>query len=130
MQLFRSMIEATDGLPAVGSSARMLRVRLGNTPTPDVPVVHPQDVHAPGQGGLSVAPDDPMRLSRRRRPASLGGIGRDPVWVLEAADLGPHLQFRQDSPTHGLIEPKAPTPFRDYLTALMAMRARWRLYCR
>jgi hypothetical protein len=45
MRLFRSMIEAADGLPAVGPSARMLGVRAGNAPTPDAPAVHPQDVH-------------------------------------------------------------------------------------
>ena len=71
-----------------------------------------------------------MRLTRHRRPASLGGLGQDPVWVLEADDLGPHLQFRQDSPTHGVIEPKTATTFQDYLKALAALRARWRLYCR
>jgi hypothetical protein len=130
MRLFRSMIEAADGLPAVGPSARMLGVRPGNAPTPAVPAVHPQDVLAPGQGGMSVAPDDPMRLTRHRRPASLGGLGQDPVWVLEADDLGPHLQFRRDSPTHGVIEPKTATIFQDYLKGLAALRARWRLYCR
>ncbi len=130
MRLFRSMMEAADGLPEVGPSARMLGVRPGNAPTPDVPVVHPQDVLAPGQGGMSVAPDDPVRLSRHRRPASLGGIGQDPVWVLELDDLGPDLCYRSDSPTHGLIEPKTPTAFQDYLKALVAFRKRWRLYCR
>jgi hypothetical protein len=130
MRLFRSMIEAADGLPAVGPGARMLGVRPGNTPTPDVPVIHPQDVLAPGQGGMSVAPDDPMRLTRHRRPASLGGIGQDPVWVLEVDDLEPLLRFRQDNPTHGLIEPKAPMAFQDYLNALATLQARWRLYCR
>ncbi len=117
MPLFRSMMEAADGLPQVGPSARMLGVRPGNMPTPDVPVIQPQDVLAPGQGGMSVAPDDPLRLVRHRRPASLGGLGQDPVCVLESDDLGPQLQFRQDGPTHGLIEPKAPMAFQDYLKA-------------
>jgi hypothetical protein len=130
MRLYRSMIEAADGLPQVGPSARMLGVRPGNAPTPDVPAVHPQDILIPGQGGLSVAPDDPMWLARHRRPASLGGLGQDPVWVLELDDLVPHLRFSQDSPTHGVTEPKAPMPFQDYLKALAALRARFRLYCR
>ena len=108
---------------------RMLGVRPGNAPTPDVPAVHPQDVLAPGQGGMSVAPDDPMRLTRHRRPASLGGLGQDPVWVLEVDDLGAHLQFRLDRPTHGVIEPKTATTFQDYLNALTALRTRWRLHC-
>jgi hypothetical protein len=71
-----------------------------------------------------------MRLTRHRRPASLGGIGQDPVWVLEVDDLEPLLRFRQDNPTHGLIEPKAPMAFQDYLNALATLQARWRLYCR
>jgi hypothetical protein len=79
---------------------------------------------------MSVAPDDPMRLPRHRRPASLGGIGQDPVWVLELDDLGPDLRYRPDSPTHGLIEPNAPVAFQDYVTALIALRSRWRLHCR
>ena len=129
MRLFRGMIEAADGLPYVGPSARMLGVRPGNTPTPDVPVVHANDVLAPGQGGMSVAPDDPMHLSRHRRLASLGGLGRDPVWVLEADDLGPLLQFRREHAAHGVIDPKTTMPFQDYVKALAALRARWRLYC-
>ena len=79
---------------------------------------------------MSVAPDDPMRLARHRRPASLGGLGQDPVWVLDLDDLKPNIRYRSDGPTHGLIEPKAATAFQDYLKALIALRPCWRLYCR
>ena len=130
MRLLISMVEAADRSPEVGPSARLLGVRPANRSTPDVPAVYPQDVLGPGQGGMSVAPDDPMRLTRHRRPASLGGIGQDPVWVLDVDDLGPLLQFRQDGTTHGIIEPKAPMTFQDYLKALGALRTRWRLHCR
>jgi hypothetical protein len=130
MRLFRSMIEAADGMPEVGPSARMLGVRPGNTPSPDVLVVHPQDMLTPGQGGMSVAIDNPKRLARHRRPASLGGLGLDPVWLLELDDLGPPLQFRQDGLTHGLIEPKAAMTFQEYLKALAALRTSWQFHCR
>src|SRR4051812_35516498 len=102
MKLFRSMVEGQDGSPEVGPSARKLGVRPGNAPTPDVLAADPQDIIAPGQGGMSAAPDDPLWLARHRRPASLGGLGQDPVWYIETDDLGPDLRFHQDSATHGV----------------------------
>jgi hypothetical protein len=124
------MKESADGLPALGPSPRLLGVRPGNAPKPDVPAVLPQDVFGPGQGGLSVAPGDPMGLLPHRRPASLGGSGRDPVWVLDTADLGPDLQFCAETPAHGLVEPRRPMTLQVYEQALASLRPRWRLYCR
>src|SRR5579862_3057331 len=106
MRLYRSMKEAQDGLPIVGPSGSLLGVRPGNAPTPDVLAVNPSDPVMPGHGGMSVAPDDPLHLQRHRRPISLGGIGRDPVWYIEVDELGMDLDFRQDRAGHGLIEPK------------------------
>ena len=80
MLLYRSMREETDGFPAVGPSGRLLGIRGDDTTTPDVAAVNPTDPVGPGDGGLSVAPGDPMLLLRHRRPPSLGGTGRDPVW--------------------------------------------------
>ena len=130
MRLYRSMTEDADGLPTVGPSARMLGVRPGSHPTPDVLAIHPTAVVLPGQGGMSVAPNDPMGLQRHRRPASLGGTGRDPVWYIETEDLGPNLSFRQDRPTHGLIEPKDPLELQEFQNALAVTRPNWKLYCR
>lgn len=130
MRLFRAMKEDTDGLPMAGPSGRMLGVRPGNTPTPDVPAVHASDMILPGQGGMSVAPDDPMNLTKHRRPRSLGGTGQDPVWSIGAGELGPDLRFRQDSLTHGVIEPERPMTLREYQDALASTRLRWILHCR
>jgi hypothetical protein len=130
MRLFRSMKEDKDGLPTVGPGGRLLGVRPAGSPTPDVPVASPSDLLLPGQGGMSVVPADPMHLPRHHRPAGLGGTGRDPVWSLETEDLGPELQFRQDRPTHGLIEPQRAMTLRDYQDALAQTRVRWRLHCR
>ena len=130
MQLFRSMKEDVDGLPLVGASARTLGVRPGTSRTPDVQASHPLDLVLPGQGGLSVAPDDPMHLERHRRPASLGGIGRDPVWYIETDDLAPDLQFRLETATHGVIEVSRPMMLQEFQDALAATRTKWRIHCR
>jgi hypothetical protein len=130
MRLYRSMKEAPDGSPIVGPSGRLLGVRPGSDPTPDVLAVDPADPMPPGQGGMSVTPDDPMHLQRHRRPARLGGLGRDPVWYIETEDLGPDLEFRQDRPGHGLIEPKRLVTLKGFQDALAATRGSWKLYCR
>jgi hypothetical protein len=92
--------------------------------------VNQTDLLLPGQGGMSVAPNDPADLPRHRRPASLGGIGRDPVWYIEADDLGPDLVFRQDRPSHGLIEPKRAMTLDEFQAALARSRQFWKLHCR
>src|SRR5258708_4784834 len=127
MRLFRSMREAADGLPEVGPTARQLGVRPGNVPAPDVAAILPTDPVKPGQGGMSVAPGDPMDLPILRRPASLGGIGRDPVWYIEADDLGADLQLLLDRPKHGLVEPSRPLTLQELQQALAATRNRWKL---
>jgi hypothetical protein len=130
MRLYRSMTEAPDGLPTTGPSGRLLGVRPGNAATPDVLAVNPSDLVLPGHGGMSVAPDDPLNLQRHRRPAALGGIGRDPVWYIETDELGPDLEFRQDRPGHGLIEPKRAMTLDEFQVALAALRPHWKLHCR
>ena len=130
MKLFRSMKEDVTGLPMIGQSGRKLGVRLGDDPTSDVTAIQDSDLVFPNQGGMSVAPDDPMHLLRHRRPQSLGGTGLDPVWSLETNDLEPNLQFRQDSSTHGVIEPLQAMTLQQYQAALSATRTRWKLSCR
>jgi hypothetical protein len=120
------MIADVDGLPLVGRSARSLGIRTINEATdPDVFVIAADDVLQPGTGGMSVSPDDPNHLPPFRRPPALGGRGKDPVWVIDTADLGMELQFRQDSSTHGLIEPAHPTMLKEFEEALARTRARW-----
>jgi hypothetical protein len=124
------MKESADGKPVVGRSARELGVRTGTAANPDVPAIDDGDIVSPWQGGMSVAPDDPLHLLRHRRPASLGGVGQDAVWYIETDDLPVDLQFRQDTPTHGLIEPARSMTLKEYENALASTRQDWILYCR
>jgi hypothetical protein len=130
MRLYRSMQEASDGYPAAGASGRLLGVRPGSDSTPDVLAIDPGDPMRPGEGGMSVAPDEPLDLPRHRRPVRLGGTGRDPVWYIETDDLEPDLEFRQDRPGHGLIEPKRVMTLQEFQDALTNTRCKWTLHCR
>jgi hypothetical protein len=130
MRLYRAMIEAFDGLPEVGPSARALGVRPGGQKYSDVAAVLPGDPVVPGTGGMSATPHDFMDLPRYRLPRSRGGTGSDPVWSIDADDLGADLQFRPDSATHGLIEPARTMTIQLFQEALQRTRDRWRLECR
>jgi hypothetical protein len=92
---------------------------------PDVTATAADEIIQPGTGGMSVAPDDPANLPPLRRPRILGGRGKDPAWEIDTDDLGPDLQFRQDSQRHGLIEPARPMALAEYEAALAATRVRW-----
>lgn len=81
----------------------------------------------PGGGGMSVSPDYAANLPRHRRPPSLGGTGLDPVWVLMASDLGPMLQFWQDSERHGLVEAVSRMTWASFEAAIVATRPKWKL---
>jgi hypothetical protein len=75
---------------------------------------------------MSVAPDRPGNLHPLRRPPAYGGSGKDPVWCLCLDDLGPDLCFRQDSPTHGLIEPARLMSDTDYQQRLADTKPFWK----
>jgi hypothetical protein len=130
MKLFRTMREDTDGMPILGMGSRTLGIRPGNMLTPDVDAVNPTDIVVPGDGGVSVTPDDPANLPYPRRPMSLGGKGRDPVWYIEADDLTPTLQSIPDSPIHGAIEVSGPMSLQEFQDAVAATRSKWRIHCR
>jgi len=117
--LYRAMIEARDGRPEIGRSARTLGVRISGKHI-DI-LVEPSGEVLPGTGGMSVAPDTPDNLPPHRR-------ARDPAWTFEARALGPDLLYRPDplKPNkHGTIEPAQPMPLDQYDAALEATRAHW-----
>ncbi len=123
-QLFRAMKEGGDGLLEEGESARSLGVRPGI----DVPASESEEEVQPGQGGPSESPDDPLNLPAFRRPPEYHGVGKDPVWIIAAADLAPDLCYRPDpaSKGHGFIEPTRPMTLGDYKRALSRTRGLWR----
>jgi hypothetical protein len=115
---YRAMREDSAGGPVVGPTARTLGVR----PAIDIPVAAGQV--QPNNGGMSVSPDRAANLPPLRRPPAYGGSGKDPVWCLDLDHLGGDLQFRQDSPAHGLIEP-ARARSLDELQEALAKTAPW-----
>ena len=122
--LFRAM-KADGASPMVGNTARTLGVRV-NGPDADV---HPDDqgyIH-PGDGGMSVAPDDPLLLANHRRPPEFLGSGHDPVWQIARGDLPHRLEYRSTSATHGQVEPQHSMPLDEYQDALGESRTSWSL---
>ena len=131
--LYRAMKEGPGGQPLLGPTARTLGVRtvppsgISKPFTPDISVAGGKV--KPGGGGMSVTPDDPALLPTHRKPASLGGTGSDPVWVIEEGSLGPQLQHRRDptKPTrHGYVEPAKEMSLADYEQAIAATVEFWR----
>jgi hypothetical protein len=113
------MREDPAGGPSVGPTARTLGVR----PSVDIPVVSSQVF--PKTGGMSVAPDRPENLHLLRRPLAYGGLGKDPVWWIDIDMLGSDLEFRQDAPTHGLIEPSRVMLLDEFQARLADTQPYW-----
>lgn len=123
-ELFRSMKESPDGGPEIGPSARTLGVRPGI----DVPLLAgTEGLVGPGEGGWSVAPDNPLNLPRHRRPPEFQGDGKDSVWCIDSTELGPDLAYRQDPKrsSHGFVEPARAVSFDEYQQALARTCERW-----
>lgn len=119
--LFRSMQEDRGG-PLVGATARTLGVRPGT----DI-VVDGDGLVRPGTEGMSVSSGSPMNLPLHRRPPSLGGTGKDPVWAISPEQLAEELSYRPapDDETHGFIEPAYVMSFEQYQAALHKTRQNW-----
>lgn len=112
-----------EGQPRCGPKARELGVRLEG----DILIREDGSV-GPGTGGMSVALDDPNNLPPHRRPAKFGGLGRDPVWQIDEADLPGTLVMRpdpEDPSRHGFVEPIESMSLFDYQDALATSRGLW-----
>lgn len=117
-RIFRAMKQ--DGSrPACGASATTLGVRDLDIPTA------PDGTVTPNTGGMSATPDDEWELPVHRRPATLYGTGRHPVWWTEVAVKQAPLRYRVDSPHHGNVEPATAMPRNTYVAELWATAGKW-----
>jgi hypothetical protein len=101
---------------------------LGVRPGIDVPAAKPADMVQPGEGGLSVSPDDPTNLPLYRRPVAFGGSGKDPVWMIDELDLAMMLIYRPDplNLAHGFMEPARPMTLGDFQDAIERTHDLWK----
>lgn len=87
------------------------------------------DLVTPGTGGMSVSED--WRAMPEFRLPPPAGFGRDPLWMIEEADLGERLRYdpapSEANPEHGLIGPASPMSVRDYERALEDTCDRWKI---
>jgi hypothetical protein len=121
--LYRGMKEDEEGRPACGPSARTLGVRLDG----DI-VVRADGSVEPGTGGMSVGLGDPEHVPPHRRPSEFGGWGRDPLWMIDEADLPSMLKLRPDPEAplrHGFVEPIERMSLAAYQEALAVSRGFW-----
>ena len=117
--LFRAMAcDDADSAPVVGD--RDLGVRV---PT-DI-LVDPGGNVRSGSHGMSVAPDDPTNLPVHRRPRSLGGTGKKPVWAISEDCLNADLRYTSTSMTHGVLAPARTMLHTVYVAALHQTRPDW-----
>jgi hypothetical protein len=132
-----------NGKPKVGRSARLLGVRPGI----DVDVVKMPRNCLDDQGYLrSQAAREStgelvvvaMRSTRGmstalsieslpafRKPASFGGMGRDPLWQIEDSQISGDLEAVQDSATHVSIMPRVSMLLERYEAALANTQNDW-----
>lgn len=78
---------------------------------------------------MSVTRDDPGQLPEHRRPPSLGGRSRHPVWGIAVASLGVKLSCVPDRRTHHChIEPASSRPLDTFTGDLAATVDEWSPY--
>ncbi|WP_174769945.1 RHS repeat-associated core domain-containing protein [Paraburkholderia hayleyella] len=118
--VYRAMKTGSDGFPIAEPTAR----GLGARPGVDIPVGSDGMV-LPATGGISVAPGSAANLPPHRRPASMGGTGKDCACMLNTANLPNTLKYVQDSANHGTIQPSTRMSLSDYQAALASIRDKW-----
>lgn len=127
--IYRGM-EEENGMPKVGSSAKLLGVRVPPNPKPDVqpnangliPTLTQKNPQ-----GMSCAPriED---LPRHRRPVHWDGKQKSPtfqVWKIAEEDPDPDLAIVQDSPSHITIGPSGDMTADELQAALAATQSKW-----
>jgi hypothetical protein len=122
MHFFRGMKADIDGSPLVGNTAVTLGVRAE-----DIPVTN--GFVSPQTGGMSVTHPDPELLPAHRRPPSLGGIAKHPVFFIAEIDIKGNLVARcvpiGEDDSHYCIEPLSECAFEAYEEELHATKNSW-----
>lgn len=119
------MLRNPDGSPQCGSENCRLGVRIPIDIRPDAVGF----VHA-GTGGMSVTPDDLVRLPPHFRPIAYGGIGKLPVFAMLTSRLGDFLSCRRDPKgpeRHAFVEPAGVMPLAAYQDHLAATAPNWQV---
>ena len=135
--MFRVMTPTDDNRPAVGSSARLLGVRV--PPAQHVDIEPTSDgMVSPGTSGMSVSPSfatlPPLRVPERLRAHYRGARGRDEDRVFtmgegafEAARVTERLDLLPDRPGHGVVRPARVMSLDAYQAALADTAPDWRI---
>ena len=122
--MYRAMTADSEGRPELGATARTLGARPGR----DIAVDEDGYV-LPGPDGMSVTLDDPTRMPRPRRPRSLGGEGRDPLFQMRSDLLRRALRLHVDElhprTAHACVTPAERWRFDEYQGAHHGTRPRW-----
>jgi hypothetical protein len=77
---------------------------------------------------MSFTPENPMLLPRHKKPLSMGGTGRDPVFQLDTAKLSFLLAARLDNPRHGTVEPANKCLLTTYEQAIISTQENWEFF--
>ena len=126
VRVCRGMLEDSDGLPKLGSSARTLGIRPDSL-FGDI-IVTEGGLVFPGTGGMSVSPWPPENLPEHRRPEEFGGTDNDPVWEMDTDQLPEELHYQPDPEmpdVHGFIAPVRWMSLSEYQRALHGTRGLW-----
>jgi len=134
-KLFRTMKADASGRPLPENSKRGLGVVALEDIAPGERDWKEADVEPdaaglvqPRTGGMSVTPDDPMKMPLSRRPVRLKGRSKDPLFAVRSDGLLPHLAFRPDPrnpDSHGFVEPVEAVALPEYRADLAATAPKW-----
>lgn len=139
---YRGMVEQ-DGKPKLGRSARLLGIRPGiDLDIEQMPrgwldeqgYLRSETERNPAGEMVAVAIRNTKGMSTSlsieslpafRRPVTLGGTGRDPLWQIEDSKVTGDLEAVQDSATHVSIVPKTTMLLERYEAALANTQDDW-----
>ena len=135
--IYRSMKQAADGLPVVGSNAKELGVRVPPNPNSDVDLDDDGKVVLNGKG-MSVAENWryllPHLVPKRLVPILPGAVGSNQLSCFKMGE-GPFqagsicsgliLVLKTHDPHAGNVVPSQLIPLQDYQGQLAATRSEW-----